>query len=40
MGFNSDMTSIVNAVIITHLIITLKMISSLGQHFDEVWNVV
>lgn len=39
-GFSSDMTSTVNIVIITHLIITLKMINSLGQCFDEVWNVV
>lgn len=40
MGFNSDMTSIVNIVTITHSVITLKMISSSGQCFDEVWNVV
>lgn len=36
MGFNSAMASIVNTVIITHLIITLRLISSLRQCFDEV----
>jgi len=34
------MTSIVNTVIITCSIIALKMVRSLGQRFDEVWNVV
>lgn len=40
MGFNYGISSVVHIVIITHSILTLKMISSLGQCFDEVWNVV